>query len=181
RVVGRAELLRPPAGQGLALVAACEEGELSGIARTDRAQPAGGEVERLVPADGLELAAAALADALQRRRQPRRRMLVHDSGGTLGADDAAVHRMVGIAVDVADLVVLEMHPDPAAARAHVARRRRDPVVRLRNGLGAGMVRRNGSARLARKTTFAARCLRVDGESEQTAHCRGMLTPTEFRL
>ena len=43
-VVGRAELLRPPAGQRLRLVAAGEEGEFVGIAFADRRQPAGGDV-----------------------------------------------------------------------------------------------------------------------------------------
>ena len=34
-VVGRAELAGPPPGQCLALVAACEKGELSGVLSTD--------------------------------------------------------------------------------------------------------------------------------------------------
>ena len=65
-VVGRAELLRPPAGQRLGLVAAGEEGELaSGSLSRICGQPVGGDRQRLVPVDLAELAAAALADAQQ--------------------------------------------------------------------------------------------------------------------
>jgi hypothetical protein len=41
---------------------------------------------------------------------------------------SAVDRMFRIAVDVADAAVLQMHADPAAARAHVASRRFDAVA-----------------------------------------------------
>ena len=71
-VVDRAELLRPPAGQRLALVAAGEERELVGIARADRREPAGRDPQCLVPLDFLELAFAAFAHAQQRLVQPRR-------------------------------------------------------------------------------------------------------------
>ena len=57
-----------------------------------------------------------------------------DAGRTLAADHAAVHRMVGIAVDVADGAVLEMHPDPAAAGAHVAGGRHHLVGHLGRGV-----------------------------------------------
>ena len=76
REIGRAELRRPPAGQCLALVAAGEEGELFRVGRADLAEPLGGERQRLVPLDLLELARAALADAQQRLAQPRRRILL---------------------------------------------------------------------------------------------------------
>ena len=131
RIVGRAELRRPPAGQCLALVAAGEEGELLGVGRADAAQPLGRELQRLVPLDLLELALAALADALQRLAQPRRRIVRHDSGGALGAQDSLVHRVVAVAFDVADAAVLQVHLDAAAAGAHVAGRGRDLVVHLR--------------------------------------------------
>jgi hypothetical protein len=62
-VIDRAELLRPPAGQRLRLIAAGEEGQLIGIAFADRRQPAGGDAQRLVPFDFAEFALAALAHA----------------------------------------------------------------------------------------------------------------------
>ena len=67
-VVDRAELLRPPAGQRLRLVAAGEERELVRIALADVAEPFGRERERFVPFDLAEFAGAALADAQQRFR-----------------------------------------------------------------------------------------------------------------
>ncbi len=131
RIVRRAELRRPPAGQRLALVAAGEEGELPGIGRADLAQPLGREAERLVPLDLLELSGAALAHALQRLAQPRRRIVRHDAGGALGAQHALVHRVIAVALDVADAAVLQMHLDAAAAGAHVAGRGGDLVVHHR--------------------------------------------------
>src|SRR3569833_2658669 len=53
----------------------------------------------------------------------------HDAGGTLGADHAAVDRVVAVAVDVTDAAVLEMHPDAAPAGAHVAGGGLDLVAR----------------------------------------------------
>src|SRR3546814_12264537 len=99
-VVRRAELARPPAGQGLRLVAPGEEGELARVAGTDLAEPFGGGAERLVPFDLLELAGAARADPLQRLGQPRRRVVRHDPGRALGAQDALVDRMLSAARDV---------------------------------------------------------------------------------
>src|ERR1700730_14198270 len=46
--------------------------------------------------------------------------MLHDAGGPLAAQHALVHGMVAIALDVADLAVLEEHADAAAAGAHVA-------------------------------------------------------------
>ena len=120
-VVDGAELLRPPAGQGLRLVAPGEEGQLIGIALADVAQPLRGEAERLFPFDLAKLAGAALAHAQQGFAQARRRVMLLDAGRTLGTDHAAVDRMLRIAVDVADLAVLQVHADATPARAHVAR------------------------------------------------------------
>src|SRR5690606_29618660 len=118
-VVGRAELLSPEAGQGLRLVPAREESELSGIARPHLAKPFRRGFQRLVPRNLAEFARAARACPDERRPQPRRRVVLHDAGGTLGAEHAAIDRMVAIALDIADLAVLEMDIDPATARAHV--------------------------------------------------------------
>jgi hypothetical protein len=46
--------------------------------------------------------------------------MLFDAGRTLGADHAAVDRMIGVALDVADLAVLEMDLDTATAGTHVA-------------------------------------------------------------
>ena len=100
-VVRGAVLLRPPAGEGLALVAAGEEGELLRVLVAQGRQPVGGDAERLVPADLLELARAARAGAAQRRAQAGGREVLHDAGGALGAEDAAVDRVVAVALDVA--------------------------------------------------------------------------------
>ena len=64
--VRRAELLGPPAGERLALIAPGEQRQLARLARADRAQPGCGERQRLLPLDLLEVAAAALASAQQR-------------------------------------------------------------------------------------------------------------------
>src|SRR6185312_16399734 len=151
-VVDRAERLRPPAGQRLGLVAAGEERELVRIAVADVAEPFRRELERLVPFDFAELALAALADAQQRLRKPRRRVVLHDAGRTLRADHAAVDRMLRVAVDVADAAVLEMHADAAAAGAHVAGRGLDAVagrlveieVGVRHGWTASGILHNGT-------------------------------------
>ena len=46
--------------------------------------------------------------------------MLHDAGGTLGAENALVHRMVAVALDIADLAIAKMHIDAASAGAHVA-------------------------------------------------------------
>src|SRR5690606_17816871 len=78
--VRRAELLRPEAGERLALVAAGEEGEPPGIAVADLRQPARRQLHRLVPLDLAELARAARPDSQQRLGKPRRRVVLHDPG-----------------------------------------------------------------------------------------------------
>ena len=123
-VVRRAVLLRPPRGQRLRLVAAGEESELARVVAPDRLEPIGGDGQRLVPLDLLELAGATRAGALQGFAQPRRGVMLHDPGRALGAEHAPVHRMVAVALDVADLHLAigsgaQMHVDAAAAGAHV--------------------------------------------------------------
>ncbi len=129
RVIGRAELACPPAGQSLRLVASGEESELARVAAADGIEPLGGGGERVVPFDLAELAAAARADPAQGLGQPRRRILLHDAGSALGAEHAAVHGVVAVALDVADAAILEMHFDAATAGAHVAGGASDPVPR----------------------------------------------------
>jgi len=133
-IVRGAELLRPPACQRLALIAPGEEGELARIGLADRIEPAGRDSKRFLPADLAEFAGAARADAQQRAAQPRRRVLRHDAGGALGAEHAAIDRMFGIAVDIADAAVAHMHANAATAGAHIAGRRHDRVAHERRGV-----------------------------------------------
>ena len=124
-IVGRAVLLRPPRGQRLRLVAPGEEGELPRILTADGLEPRDRQLQRLVPLDLRELARAARAGALQGLPQPCRRVVLHDPGRALGAEHAPVHRMVAVALDVADLlpafrIGAQVHVDAAAAGAHVA-------------------------------------------------------------
>jgi hypothetical protein len=46
--------------------------------------------------------------------------MLHEAGAAFAADDAAVDRMVAVALDVANLPVLDVDFDAAAAGAHVA-------------------------------------------------------------
>jgi len=131
---------RPPAGQRLGLVAAGEEGELPRILGTDLREPHRRDAERLLPFDLAELALAALADPEQRLLEARRRDLGHDAGGTLGAEHALVHRMVAVALDVADAPVLQVHFDAAAAGAHVAGGGLHRVARRRRGVDGRLAR-----------------------------------------
>ena len=64
RVVWRAELARPPAGQRLRLITAGEKREFLGIGFADFAEPTGCDIEGFVPFDLGELARTARADAL---------------------------------------------------------------------------------------------------------------------
>ena len=124
-IVRRAELLRPPAGQRLRLIAPGEEGELGGVLLAHGTQPRDGGLQRLVPGDLLELARAARPCSPQRPHQPAGRIMLHDPGAALGADHAAVDRVVAVALDIADQrrtvrAVPQVHVDAAAAGAHIA-------------------------------------------------------------
>ena len=46
--------------------------------------------------------------------------MLHDAGRALGAQHAAIDRVVAVALDVADLAVLDVDVDAAAAGAHIA-------------------------------------------------------------
>src|ERR1051326_2552516 len=105
--IGSAELRRPEPGHRLALIAAGEEGELFGVFRADLRQPAHRCPDRLVPLDLAEFARAAFADPHQRLPQLRRRLLLHDAGGALAANDAAVDRGSRVALDKANAAILQ--------------------------------------------------------------------------
>src|SRR6185312_3439314 len=118
-VIRRAKLRRPPAGERLRLIAAGEKGEFLRVAPANLAEPADGDAERLFPLDLAKFAFAALARAQERLLQPRRRIVLHDAGRTLGAKHAAVHRMAAVAFDVTDRAVAQADFDAAAAGTHI--------------------------------------------------------------
>ncbi len=142
-VVRRAELAREQARQRLHLVAPGEERKLLRIGGADAAQAFGEGGEGLLPLDLLEIAGAALGALapLERLGQPRRRVLLHDARRALGADHALVQRVVGVAVDVADLAVAQVHANAAAAGAHVAGGVAGLVGRVCMRVGGGVVQR----------------------------------------
>jgi hypothetical protein len=47
---------------------------------------------------------------------------MHDAGGALGAEDALVDRVVGVALDIADLAIAQGNADTTATGTHVTRR-----------------------------------------------------------
>ena len=118
------ELLRPQTGQRLHLVAPGKERELFRIAGANLRQSLGQKIECVIPLDLDEFTGAALRSGLahQRFAQLRRRILLHDPGGAFGAKDTLVDRMIAVALDKPDPVVLERDFDAAPARTHVARR-----------------------------------------------------------
>ena len=120
-VVRRAELPGEQAGQRLHLVAPGKQGKFLRVGRADFSQTLFQHPEGLVPADGLEGVLAALRPGLapQRPGQTCRRVLLHDSRGALGANHAFVQRMIRVTFDIANLAVLNMRADAAAAGAHV--------------------------------------------------------------
>jgi hypothetical protein len=121
-VVRRAELAREQPGERLHLVAAGEQGEFLRVRGTDTGETLLQDGERFVPRDRLEFARAALGARLpsQRAGEARGRHLLHDAACALGADHALVERVLGVALDVAQFPVAQVHADAAAARAHVA-------------------------------------------------------------
>ncbi len=120
-VVGGAELLGEEAGEGLHLVATGEEGKAFGVGGAQVGETLGEELEGFIPGDGLEVGGTAqgAGPATQGLGEPRRGILFHDPRGTLGADDAMVEWVVGVALDVAHLAVAQMDADAATAGAHV--------------------------------------------------------------
>ena len=118
-VVGGAELARPPAGQGLALVAAGKEGQLLRIVGADFFHPVGDDGQRLFPFDFLELARSAFTDAAQRLGQPGRGIMLHDAGASLAAQHTLVDRVILIALDIADFTFAQVDLDAASAGAHI--------------------------------------------------------------
>ena len=127
RIIRRAKLRRPPAGEALALIAAGEESELFRVCFSYRAQPIGSGGERLFPLDFAELARAALAHTDQWLGQATGGIMLLDAGRPFTTDDPLIHRVIAVAIDIGNSAVFEVNPDPTAAGAHVAGRRFDIV------------------------------------------------------
>jgi hypothetical protein len=132
RIVGRAELAREQAGERLHLVAPGEQRELLRVGGADAAQALGRASRRRAPSEiGSNSPAPRSLPGLRSSGCVRRAgdtcFMIPDAA--LGADHALVERVVGVAVDVADLAVAQVHADAAAAGAHVARGRLDLGVR----------------------------------------------------
>jgi hypothetical protein len=68
--------------------------------------------------------------------------MLHDAGRTLGAQHTAVHGMIGIALDVAQLAITQMHLDAAAAGAHVTGGVLDFVRNFGRGVNAFLLQRH---------------------------------------
>ena len=120
-IVRRAELLRPEAGQRLRLVAAGEEGELFRVGLAHAVEPAGRDASASSQEISWNSPEPRGPTRFSGALQPGRRVMLHDAGRALGAQHAAVDRVVAVALDVADLAVLDMDVDAAAAGAHIAR------------------------------------------------------------
>jgi len=120
RVIGRAEALGPEARERLRLVAAGEEREPFGRRLAQGFQPVDRDLQRLVPGDFLEGTRSPRPHPAQGRAKPRGRRHLHDAGCPLGAEDAPVHGVVAVAVDIDDPAGFQVHVDAATAGAHVA-------------------------------------------------------------
>ena len=195
--IRRPELGRPIAGQGLALIAAGEEGELFRVGGADRRQPFDRGRNRLVPLDFAEYAGAPLADPLQGFAQLRRRLLLHDARGAFAADHAMIYRMIAVAFDIADAAIFQMDFDPAAAGAHVAggvfdlvryfRRGVDDFVRRKiaaDALGqahsAAVIRSAGQRLLLRPHVLAPLSDATRRAAAETTRTNGVVRPSRSR-
>ncbi len=119
-IVRRAEVLRPPAGKALRLVASREEGQLLRCRLAQGLHPRNRRRQRLLPGDHLEGPGPARPHPAQRRAEAAGRGHLHDPRRPFGTEDALVDRMVPVALDVGDLSRLHVHVDAAAAGTHVA-------------------------------------------------------------
>ncbi len=122
RIVGCAELSGKEPCEGLHLVATGEERKLFGVGGTKMRKPIFQHAECLRPFDGFKGRVTAIApwDSPQGFRNSGGRLLLHDSRRPFGADHTLVERVFGVAVDVTNLAVTEVHPNATATCAHVA-------------------------------------------------------------
>ena len=106
------------------LIAAREKRQLFRVRLADRFQPARCDLIGLIPADFFKLARSAFADALHRCLEARWRVVLHDASRPFGAEDALVHGMIAVALDIGDLeiakrVLFHVDVNAAAAGTHV--------------------------------------------------------------
>ncbi len=106
-VVRRTEHLCPVPRQGLRLVATGKEGQLAGIGLAYGAQPLCGNRQASSQPISTSVPLPRGPTRFNGSLQPRRRIVLHDPGRTLGTEYAAIDRMVAVALDVADLSVLQ--------------------------------------------------------------------------
>ena len=118
--IGRAELRRPKTCQRLGLVAPGEEGQALRVCFTHLLQRIRGDFHRLIPGNLGIFARTARPHPLQRCLQARGAILRHDAGAALAAEHALIHRMIGIAFNIANAAILQMNANAAATGAHIA-------------------------------------------------------------
>ena len=135
--VGRAVLQRQALHEGAQLlgVADVEDRRLGPALGPDALEVGGDLLERLVPRDRLELAGAARPGAPQRREQPVLVVDVLARRGALGAERAAVVRILARALDLDDAAVAHVEVE-AALRRGIADRA-DRLAHLDAGVRAG--------------------------------------------
>ena len=126
-------------------------------------------VERLIPADRLELSASALADALERRLHAALSVDVRDLRDALQAD--------GLEVGVAHAVGLDLHHAPVAHRAR--QRAHAPAMALMVG-ARHMLLGRGLGRSGRQPTVGSRHARHAGEPRNAGRSAGGLQETATR-
>ena len=116
--VGRAVLQREALDERAHLlgVAAVEDGRLGSALGLDALEVGGDLLERLVPRDRLELAGAARSGAPERRQQPVLVVHVLARRGALGAQRAAVVRVLARALDLDDAAVAHREVETALRR-----------------------------------------------------------------
>ena len=121
RVVGRAELAGEQTGERLHLIAAGEQREFFRIGRADFFEAFFQNSEGLIPTDFLKIIRTALAARLapQGLGQTPGRILLHDAGRALRTDHTLIKGMIGIALNVTDFAVAQMHIDATTACTHV--------------------------------------------------------------
>ena len=104
----------------LQFVAHSEEGQPLRVSFPHFLQGICGDFHRLIPGNLGIFAGTARPHPLQRGLQARGAILRHDAGAALAAEHALIHRMIGIAFNIAHPAILQMHANPTTAGAHIA-------------------------------------------------------------
>ena len=64
--------------------------------------------------------------------------MLHDAGRTLGTQHTFIHRVITIALNIANLAIAQMHIDAATAGAHIAGRLLDLVADFWRRINPGL-------------------------------------------